>query len=81
MVDLFGIVFQPALNSRHIAGLAIDMDISWMGAATVLDAKGAAVALGAPGDGAANMNLHQVGQSYGVIKNVADRPHWSDTGN
>jgi len=80
MVALFGIVFQPALNSRHIEGLAIDMDISWSRAATVIDAKGKAIAMGAPGDGATNTILHQVGESYGVIKNVADRPHWSDTG-
>jgi hypothetical protein len=80
MVDLFGIVFQPSLNSRHIAGLAIDMDIQWSGAVSIRDARGTAVALGAPCEGASNTTLHQVGASYGVIKNVADRPHWSDNG-
>ena len=80
MVDLFGVVYQPSLNSRHIAGLAIDMQIQWAGAVSVRDAQGTAVALGLPCEGATNTNLHKVGASYGVIKNVADRPHWSDNG-
>ena len=79
MVDLFNVVYQPSLNSRHIAGLAIDMDIGWGGQPKVRDATGKDVALGAPQDGT-NMMLHQVGKSYGVVKNVADRPHWSDNG-
>ena len=80
MVDLFDIVYQPSLNSRHIAGLAIDMEIQWAGAVLVRDAQGTAVTLGSPHEGATNTNLHKVGASYGVIKNVADRPHWSDNG-
>ncbi len=80
MLDLFGIVFKPSLTSRHIAGLAIDMNISWSGPAKMRDAAGKEVALGAPPTGSGNTRLHDVGKSYGVIKNVADKPHWSDTG-
>jgi hypothetical protein len=80
MVELFGVVYQPSLNSRHIAGLAIDMDIQWAGAASIRNAQGTLVTLGAPCEGASNTELHKVGASYGVIKNIADRPHWSDNG-
>jgi hypothetical protein len=33
-----------------------------------------------PRTGADNKRLHAVGATYGVIKLVSDRPHWSDTG-
>lgn len=79
MVDLFNVVYQPALNSRHISGLAIDMDIAWNGQPKIRDGAGKDVTLGVPADGT-NTVLHQVGRSYGVVKNVADRPHWSDNG-
>jgi hypothetical protein len=79
MVDLFNVVYQPSLNSRHINGLAIDMDIGWAGQAKMRDSTGKDVNLGMPQDGT-NTTLHQVGKGYGVIKNVADRPHWSDNG-
>lgn len=80
MLDLFGIVYKPSLSSRHIRGLAIDMSITWGGQVKVRDATGKEVALGSPQDGGGNTVLHQVGRSYGVIKNLADKPHWSDTG-
>jgi hypothetical protein len=79
MLDLFGIVYKPSPISRHIPGLAIDLVIGWGGQPKIRDASGKDVALGAPQDGT-NTTLHQVGKSYGVIKNVADRPHWSDNG-
>jgi hypothetical protein len=79
MVDLFGLVYQPALDSRHISGRAVDMEIGWSGQAKVRDGRGQTVLLGAPGD-VTNKTLHEVGASYGVVKNVDDRPHWSDDG-
>jgi len=79
MVGLFGLVFKPSLNSRHIPGLAIDMDIAWTGTAKVKDASGSVVSIGSPCDDS-NTKLHTVGASYGVVKNLKDPPHWSDTG-
>ena len=79
MVDLFGIVFQPSLTSRHILGLAIDMTIDWAGTVKVRNAAGNAVSLSSPSDGT-NTTLHGVGASYGVFKLVSDPPHWSDNG-
>ena len=79
MVDLFGIVFQPSLTSRHILGLAIDMTIDWAGAVKVRNAAGNEVSLSSTSDGT-NTALHGVGASYGVFKLVSDPPHWSDNG-
>jgi peptidoglycan hydrolase-like protein with peptidoglycan-binding domain len=80
MVDLFEIVFQPSLTSRHITGNAIDMDITWTGTLTVRNKTGQTVQIGAPRDGSENTQLHSVGASYGVIKLIADKPHWSSDG-
>jgi hypothetical protein len=79
MVDLFDIVFQPSLASRHIPGLAIDMTISWSGTIKVRNASGKDVALSTPVDDT-NTTLHGIGASYGVRKLLSDPPHWSDNG-
>jgi peptidoglycan hydrolase-like protein with peptidoglycan-binding domain len=79
MVNLFGIVFQPSLTSRHILGLAIDMTTSWSGSITVSNGAGINVTLSTPRTDA-NTTLHAVGASYGVIKLLSDPPHWSDNG-
>jgi hypothetical protein len=80
MVSLFQIVYRPSLTSRHIQGLAIDMDIVWTGAIIIKNGKGQKVQLGAPQDGATNPVLHAVGASYGVYKLLTDAPHWSSDG-
>ena len=80
MVDLFGIVFEPALTSLHIQGEAVDMNISWSGTLSILDANGVRHAIGAPRSGEANRDLHAVGATYGVKKLLSDAPHWSSTG-
>ena len=80
MVDLFQIVFQPSLNSLHIRGLAVDMNISWTGTLNITGADGVAVEIGTPLNGASNTDLHAVGKGYGVIKLLSDKPHWSSTG-
>jgi peptidoglycan hydrolase-like protein with peptidoglycan-binding domain len=80
MRDLFNVAYQPSLRSRHIEGKAIDMTIAWDGIITVRDASGAPVRLGAPNSGDYNATLHRIGASYGVIKLVSDRPHWSTDG-
>jgi len=79
MVSLFGIVFRPSLTSRHIEGLAIDMNISWSGTLAIKNKDGTAVSIEAPRDGS-NTTLHKVGKSYGVIKLLTDAPHWSSDG-
>jgi hypothetical protein len=80
MVDLFGIVYAPALTSLHIQGEAVDMNIGWSGTLTIADANGVKHALGAPRSGETNSGLHAVGATYGVHKLLSDAPHWSSTG-
>jgi hypothetical protein len=80
MVEGYGIVFKPALNSRHTEGNAIDMSISWIGDLVIAKADGTSVTItSAPRDGN-NASLQQVGSSYGVVKLVTDPPHWSVDG-
>jgi hypothetical protein len=81
MRDLFGMAHIAALTSNHISGEAVDMTISWAGTLNVVDAAGAAHAIGAPRNGAANAVLHRVGRSFGVRKLIGDDPHWSLRGN
>lgn len=87
MVDGYGMQglgVAPALNSKHVAGLAVDMSISWPGTLSVVDATGATVAITTTPRTGMNADLHAVGASFGVIKynrSGVDRPHWSDTGN
>jgi hypothetical protein len=80
MVDLFGLAHIAALDSRHIAGLAIDMTITWTGSFQIKKPNGVLVSIGSPTNGAANKELHQIGKDYGVIKLVKDAPHWSSDG-
>jgi len=80
MVDLIGIKVQPALNSLHIAGKAIDMTITWTGTLKIKDAAGTVKSLDAPRNGADNKDLHAVGATYKLLKLVGDDPHWSETG-
>jgi hypothetical protein len=81
MVQGYGIVFAPALHSRHTERLAIDMNITWTGNLTIEDGNGQTVTITTtPRTGAGNLDLHAVGATYGVIKLVSDRPHWSSDG-
>ena len=81
MVSGYGIVHQPALQSRHTQGLAIDMNVAWHGNLTIVRADGtAATVTSVPRDGAGNVDLHAVGTGYGLIKLVSDPPHWSSDG-
>src|SRR5215471_18453244 len=43
MVEAFGVVFPPVLQSRHIEGLAIDMTISWDDNLVIAKADGSMV--------------------------------------
>ena len=86
MVDAYGmhdLGVAPALASRHIDGLAVDMAIAWTGALTIANRAGAPVTVASLPRSGMNPDLHAVGATYGVIKFVGgdtDPPHWSDNG-
>lgn len=80
MVKTYGIVYEPALASRHTQRLAMDLSISWEGNLDVIDNNGVRHFVNtSPRDGT-NAVLAQIGQTFGVIKNHKDRPHWSIDG-
>jgi D-alanyl-D-alanine dipeptidase len=80
MVKGYGIVFAPALESRHSEGLAIDMTISWQGDLSIIDAAGSTQTIQSEPRNGLNLDLHRIGASYGVVKLVTDPPHWSSDG-
>ncbi|MDP1977236.1 hypothetical protein [Undibacterium sp.] len=75
MKQAYGIVYPPALVSRHTARGAVDMRVTGLLGRTVADANGNSVRIDKESD------LYPVGASYGVRKLVSDKPHWSDDGN
>jgi hypothetical protein len=85
MVTAFGLdrksQYAPALESRHTARAAVDMNISWSGTLKIRDASGNLVKIATtPRTGAGNRELRAVGATYGVYKLPKDPPHWSDNG-
>lgn len=81
MVNGYGIVYAPALQSRHTLRQAIDMTITWSGDLAITDASGNVVTItSSPTTGAGNSDLWNVGASYGVHKLPSDSPHWSTDG-
>jgi hypothetical protein len=86
MVNAYGMQnlnTAPALNSKHISGLAVDMSITWAGDLSINNKSGTAVVITSSPRTGMNADLHAVGATYGVIKYVggsADMPHWSDNG-
>ena len=86
MVDGFGLAVPPkstvapSLTSNHIAGKAIDMNITWSGEIKVKKKDGAEVAVTYLANPNANSKLHMVGESYAVRKHKTDAPHWSVDG-
>lgn len=74
MASAYGIVFPPALVSRHTEGNAIDMTISNVRNKKIKNASGVEVLI------ARDSDLHAVGATYGVRKLLSDPPHWSDDG-
>jgi hypothetical protein len=74
----------PALNSKHTAGLAVDMSISWSGTLSIMNNAGLIISIVSSPQSGTNDDLADVGANFGVIKyngSGVDRPHWSDTGN
>lgn len=80
MVKLFDIVFEPSLTSLHMTGQAVDMDIGWSGTLAIRGKAGQLFHIDAPRNGGDNIVLHAIGATYGVIKLVSDKPHWSVNG-
>ena len=86
MVTGFGLAVPPkstnapALTSNHIAGRAIDMDITWTGIMNVKNKVGKSSPVTFMPNVNANGALHVIGASYGVLKLVTDAPHWSHNG-
>lgn len=86
MVNGFGLAVPPrstnapALTSNHIAGKAIDMTITWSGTLKVKKKDGTSVNISFVANANDNTKLHEVGESYGVLKLVTDAPHWSFNG-
>ncbi|WP_269632499.1 hypothetical protein [Pelomonas sp. BJYL3] len=74
MVTGYGIVYRPALSSRHTEGRAIDMNITQYLNKSVNNASGQAQTL------TTAAQLHALGAGYGVHKLASDPPHWSDDG-
>jgi hypothetical protein len=70
----------PALKSNHIAGNAIDMDVTWTGELKVKKKDGTIVSVPFFTNPNLNVKLHAVGESYGVKKLKTDAPHWSHNG-
>lgn len=73
-------VFAPSMTSNHIAGKAIDMEISWKGKINVKKQDGTEVSVDYNPNVKLNTVLHTIGASYGVKKLVKDAPHWSSNG-
>ncbi|WP_235491842.1 hypothetical protein [Paracidovorax avenae] len=74
MVAGYGIVYAPALTSRHSEGRAIDMTITQYSGKTFEDAKGKKTLVKSQAE------LHALGATFGVHKLASDPPHWSDDG-
>lgn len=86
MVTGFGLAVPPqstdapSLTSNHIAGKAIDMDITWTGTIKVKKKDNTEVSVIYMANVNANTVLHTIGASYNVIKRTTDAPHWSVNG-
>lgn len=86
MVNGYGLqklTVAPSLNSRHIAGAAVDMSISWVRDLNIADSAGRFVRITSGPRTGMNAELAIIGATYGVIKyngSGNDEPHWSDTG-
>ena len=80
MVDLFEIVHAPSPDSLHMTGQAIDMTINWSGTLAIRAKAGQVFRIDEPRNGGDNTVLHTVGATYGVIKLLDDKPHWSANG-
>ena len=82
MVRLFNMVHMASLQSNHIAGKAIDMDINWKEklVLSMPRASGVVEIASRPTSGQ-NRELHGYGEQYFQVKKLrSDPPHWSHNG-
>ncbi|WP_202305584.1 peptidoglycan-binding domain-containing protein [Dryocola clanedunensis] len=78
-----GLPVAPVLHSRYTEGHAIDIDISWVNNLRIKNKAGEYVEIVSFPRNAMNIELAQVGKSYGVMKchdGGLDAPHWSVDG-
>lgn len=80
MVAGYGMVFQAALNGRHMDGLAVDMTLDWSGVLAIRSADGMMRRIDSQPRNGANRELWEVGRGYGLFKLPTDPPHWSSDG-
>jgi hypothetical protein len=80
MVQTYALVHETALMSRHTERLAVDLSVSWSGGIHVRDGDGQLRRLSSARGFDNNPDLHEVGRSYGVVKLVSDKTHWSVDG-
>lgn len=81
MVNLFNMAHNAALNSNHIRGKAIDMDIRWSGELVLRRPAPLLVRISSTPRSGQNRELHQLGSDvFGVHKLASDPPHWSFNG-
>jgi hypothetical protein len=86
MIDHFGLAVPPnstnapALDSVHISGKAVDMDITWSGTIKIKKKDGSEQSVTFMDNVNKNSKLHDVGATYGVKKLTTDAPHWSING-
>lgn len=79
LVVAYGLAYRPALDSLHIMGQAIDVDITFQASATMRTGTGGTAYVSA-GDANADPAFHRVAATYGVVKLPSDHPHYSSTG-
>lgn len=61
--------------SRHTLRRAIDMYVRWTGTFSIFDREIEQMV-----NVTSNTDLWDVAETYGIIKNEADAPYWSDSG-
>lgn len=80
MVRGYGIVFEPAIDSRHTDGRAIDAKISWTGTLKIRLATGTEIAINSTPRDHTNVELIAVLAGYGLhrLPSGKDPVHFSD---
>ena len=82
MIRAYGIAYPASLTSHHVRGNAIDITITWQSSFTIKDKAGKEHTIDTPKNGATNLELRKVGETYGVKRTLEkDPPHWSLEGN
>jgi len=81
MVNLFGMRHVASLRSNHIAGKAIDMNVSWRDVLMLTRPAPLLARIESQPRTGQNRELHEIGATvFGVRKLVSDPPHWSYNG-